>query len=145
MKHTNFQKDLQIGREIEYKVLNIIKNTYPCAVLIDGKFKDYDLFIPETNKKIEIKGDYRSKDTGNIIIELMMFEKPSALLTTKADYWIVYTGLEFLWIEPIKIFECIIVNNIMSRSLIGKGDSDRKIACLIPIDLFKKYCFDITK
>ena len=38
---------------------------------------------------------------------LMMFEKPSALLTTKADYWVVYTGKELLWITPIKINECI--------------------------------------
>ena len=68
--------------------LKTVQTKYPCAVLIDGKFKEYDLFIPEKNKKIEIKGDYRSCETGNIIIELMMFDKPSALLTTKADYWI---------------------------------------------------------
>ena len=105
----NFKKDLQRGRKIEEKILDICKQKYPCSVLIDGKFKDYDLFIPETNKKLEIKGDYRSCETGNIIIELMMFGKPSALLTTKADYWVVYTGKELLWITPIKIIECITI------------------------------------
>ena len=139
----NFKKDLQRGRKIEEKILNICKQKYPCSVLIDGKFKDYDLFIPETNKKLEIKGDYRSCETGNIIIELMMFGKPSALLTTKADYWVVYTGKELLWITPIKIIECITINNISSRTLTGQGDTASKVACLIPIETFKKYCFKI--
>ena len=139
----NFKKDLQRGRKIEEKILDICKQKYPCSVLIDGKFKDYDLFIPETNKKLEIKGDYRSCETGNIIIELMMFGKPSALLTTKADYWVIYTGEELLWTTPIKIIECITVNNINSRILTGKGDTASKVACLIPIETFKKYCFKI--
>jgi hypothetical protein len=139
----NFKKDLQRGRKIEEKILDICKQKYPCSVLIDGKFKDYDLFIPETNKKLEIKGDYRSCETGNIIIELMMFGKPSALLTTKADYWVIYTGEELLWTTPIKIIECITVNNINSRTLTGKGDTASKVACLIPIETFKKYCFKI--
>jgi len=139
----NFQKDLKRGRIIEEKILSTCREKYPCSVLIEGKFKDYDLFIPETNKKLEIKGDYRSCETGNILIELMMFGKPSALLTTKADYWVVYTGLELLWITPIKIFECITVNNITSRTLTGQGDTASKIACLIPIITFKKYCFKI--
>ena len=139
----NFKKDLQRGRKIEEKILDICKQKYPCSVLIDGKFKDYDLFIPETNKTIEIKGDYRSCETGNIIIELMMFNVPSALLTTKADYWVIFTGQELLWTTPIKIIECITINNISSRSLTGQGDTASKVACLIPIEIFKKYCFKI--
>ena len=141
----NFKKDLQRGREIEEKILSICREKYPSSVLINGKFKDYDLFIPETNKKLEIKGDYRSCETGNIIIELMMFCKPSALLTTKADLWVIYTGLELLWITPKKIIECITINNIKSRELIGQGDTASKVACLIPITTFKKYCFKIER
>jgi hypothetical protein len=139
----NFKKDLQRGRDIENLILNKVKQKYACAVLIDGKFKDYDLFIPETNKTIEIKGDYRSCQTGNILIELMMFNVPSALLTTKADYWVIFTGQELLWTTPIKIVEYITINNISSRSLTGQGDTASKVACLIPIETFKKYCFKI--
>ena len=139
----NFHKDLQRGRKIEEYILKRLQKKYPCSVLIDGKFKDYDLFIPEKDKKIEIKGDYRSCETGNIIIELMMFNKPSALLTTTADYWVIFTGEKCLWITPLKIIECIITNNISSRTLTGQGDTTSKIACLIPIETFKKYCFKI--
>ena len=34
-----------------------------------------------------------------------MYDKPSALLTTKADYWIIFTGQELLYITPIKIIQ----------------------------------------
>ena len=139
----NFKKDLQRGHSIEKFVLERVKKKYPCSVLIDGKFKTYDLFVPEKNKTIEIKGDYRSCETGNILIELMMFSVPSALLTTKADYWVIFTGQELLWTTPIKIVECITINNIPSRTLTGQGDISSKVACLIPIKIFKKYCFKI--
>ena len=142
MNHNqNFINDLQRGNDIEKYILQKIKNKYPCAVLIEGKHKYYDIFIPETDKKLEIKGDYKSNETGNIIIELMMYDKASALLTTRADYWIIYTGKEILYIEPIKIIECIILNNIECKKILGNGDNRTKMACLIPINLLKKYIF----
>lgn len=137
-----FEKDLIIGQELEQKILQTIRKKYPSAVLIPGKFKPYDIFIPEKNLKIEVKVDYKSQETGNIIIELYMFGKPSALLSTEADYWIIHTGEENLWIKPKKILECILLNNIRVQDILGAGDDQTKKACLIPIDLFKKYIVD---
>ncbi len=134
-----FKKDLAIGHEIENKVLLSLRKKYPTAVLVPGKFKPYDIFIPEKNLKIEVKVDYKSQETGNILIELFMFNKPSALLTTEADFWIIETGSETMWITPRKIMECIMINNIESRDIVGNGDDQKKIACLIPLQLFKKY------
>ena len=131
-----------IGQELEQKILQTIRKKYPSAVLIPGKFKPYDIFIPEKNLKIEVKVDYKSQETGNIIIELYMFGKPSALLSTEADYWIIHTGEENLWIKPKKILECILLNNIRVQDILGTGDDQTKKACLIPIDLFKKYIVD---
>jgi hypothetical protein len=68
-----------------------------------------------------------------------MFNKPSALLTTEADFWIIETGKQIFWITPKKIIECIMINNIKSQSILGRGDDQEKIACLIPIDIFKRY------
>ena len=97
-----FQQDLKTGKAIEEKVLTIIKKKYPLAVLIDGKFKDYDIFIPENNKTVEVKVDLLTGKTGNMLIELYMYGKPSALLATKADYWVFYTGNGFAWTTPKK-------------------------------------------
>jgi len=93
-------------------------------------------------KDLLVKVDYKSQETGNIIIELYMFGKPSALLSTEADYWIIHTGVENLWIKPKKILECILLNNIKVQDVLGDGDSQTKKACLIPINLFKKYVID---
>ncbi len=134
-----FKKDLAVGHEIENKVLISLRKKYPTAVLVPGKFKPYDIFIPEKNLKIEVKVDYKSQETGNILVELFMFNKPSALLSTEADFWIIETGVETMWITPRKIIECIMINNIESRDIIGNGDDQKKIACLIPLQLFKKY------
>lgn len=137
-----FQKDLLTGQELENKILKSFHKKYPSAVLIPGKFKPYDIFIPEKDLKVEVKVDYKSQETGNIIIELYMFGKPSALLSTKADYWIIHTGVENLWIKPKKILECILLNNIKVQDILGDGDDQAKKACLIPINLFKKYIID---
>jgi len=137
-----FKKDLLVGQELEQKILKSIQKKYHTAVLIPGKFKPYDIFVPEKDLKIEVKVDYKSQETDNIIIELYMFGKPSALLSTEADYWIIHTGVENLWIKPKKILECILLNNIRVQDLLGEGDSQTKKACLIPISLFKKYVID---
>tara|TARA_B110000285_G_scaffold75087_1_gene86436 strand:- start:352 stop:783 length:432 start_codon:yes stop_codon:yes gene_type:complete len=134
-----FKKDLLIGQETENEILLSLRKKYPTAVLVPGKFKPYDIFIPEKNLKVEVKVDYKSQDTGNILIELFMFGKPSALLTTEADFWIIKTTTKTFWITPKKIIECIMINNIRSQSILGSGDDQKKIACLIPIDIFRKY------
>ena len=134
-----FKKDLLIGQETENKILLSLRKKYPTAVLVPGKFKPYDIFIPEKNLKVEVKVDYKSQDTGNILIELFMFGKPSALLTTEADFWIIKATTKTFWITPKKIIECIMINNIRSQSILGSGDDQEKIACLIPIDIFRKY------
>jgi hypothetical protein len=139
-----FKRDLKVGQELEQKVLKNIHKKYPSAVLIPGKFKPFDIYVPETGHKIEVKADYKSQETGNIIIEVLMYDKPSALLSTEADYWIICTGEEYLWTTPQKIVQCIILHNIRCQDILGDGDSQVKLACLIPIELFKDYVCHIT-
>jgi hypothetical protein len=135
---TTFKEDLQKGIDVEQKVLSILKKTYPSASLID-KYKGYDIWIPEKNKSVEVKYDPMSNTTGNIVIEIWMYEKPSALLTTTADYWIFYDDIIFVSMSPKRIFECIMVNEIPLRIFTGKGDTVSKKAYLIPKDLLFSY------
>ena len=71
-----------------------------------------------------------------------MYDEPSALLSTEADYWIICTGEEYLWTTPQRIIQCIILNNIRCQDILGDGDTQVKSACLIPIELFKDYVID---
>ena len=75
---------MEVGNSVENIVLNMIKPKYPCATLINGYFPDYDIWIPELYKSVEVKSDQKSQHTGNILIEIEMFDKPSALFHTNS-------------------------------------------------------------
>ena len=66
---TAFAKDLSVGQESEENVLKRIRDKYPTAVLVPGKFKPYDIFIPERSKS-------RSKS------------RPKKSRNKKYSYWI---------------------------------------------------------
>ncbi len=126
-----FTRDLQRGEVVEMNVLSMIRNKYPRAYKVDGYFKDYDLYIPEINKSIEVKSDEKSKYTGNILIEVEFDDKPSALTTSKADYWVWWDGYSYKWFTRDLIHKCIKELNPPLRKFIGKGDTKYKKAYLI--------------
>jgi hypothetical protein len=133
-----FSRDLQRGIDIENQLLEIIRKKYPSASLIN-KYKGYDIWIPEIHKSVEVKSDLKSNFTGNIVVEIEMFNKPSALMTTKADYWVFYDGDKFVSIKPMDIVNCIFLNKLTYKEFIGKGDTESKKAFLVPKDILFKY------
>lgn len=134
-----FYTDLKKGERIETILLKEIKKKYPKAYKIDGYFKEYDLFVPEVNKSIEVKSDEKSKETGNIVVEVEFNNKPSALSTTKADYWVWWDGDSFTWFETNEIRKCIKETNQRIVSFIGKGDTKQKKAYLIKKETLFNY------
>ena len=134
---SNFNESIKIGEYIELKILDIIKEKYPNAYKVEGYFKDYDIFIPEKNLKIEIKFDKKSIYTGNFVVEIEMYNKPSALFVTKADYWIFYDGFELMYIKPIDLKDIIIWNELKAVKFIGIGDTESKRAILVPKHLIR--------
>jgi len=140
-----FRKDLARGIEVEDLVLQRIQSKYPKAYRIDGYCKDYDLWIPEINQGIEVKYDPMSNQTGNIVVEVEMFGKPSALMTTKASHWIFYDDKIFVAIKPSEIKECIKENNLRTVKFTGRGDQHSKIAYLINKQLLFAYGKPIFK
>lgn len=136
---SSFKKDLKRGTKVEDFVLQKIKNKYPEAKRISGYCKEYDIWIPEINQGIEVKYDPKSNETGNIVIEIEMGGKPSALSTTKASQWIFYDGKRLVSIEPRAIKECIYINQLQLVSFTGPGDEKSKRAYLVPKDTLFKY------
>jgi hypothetical protein len=66
----SFAADLQIGQDIELKVLALIQRKYPCACVVD-RFKGYDIWIPELHQSVEVKYDVMSCQTGNIVMQII--------------------------------------------------------------------------
>ena len=136
---STFHRDLNQGKKIEDIVLAKIHKKYPLASKLEGKVKPYDIYIPELNIYIEVKSDKKSQETGNIVIEIEMYNKPSGLNSTKSDIWIIYTGTEFIYITPSRIWECVSRNMLAPVKFIGKGDDQPKKAYLVKIDQLKQY------
>ncbi len=134
-----FKRDLKRGKHHENVVLNYIKAKYKNAYIKDGYCKEYDIFVPEMNFGVEVKSDEKSKYTNNIVIEIEFNNKPSALMTTKAKYWVIYDGYNYNWFLTDKIKDCIKDNNLRYVEFIGKGDTKSKKAYLIKKEVLYKY------
>lgn len=126
-----FYQDLERGKAIESKALEVIRKKYPSASLINA-FKGYDIWIPELHKSVEVKYDPMSNETGNIVVEIEMNSKASALITTTADYWLFYDDNVFMLIKPMSIVNCIFQEKLTFVEFVGSGDRSRKKAFLVP-------------
>ena len=137
-----FEQDLKIGHIIETQVLQLIHKKYPKAYMQSGYCKEYDIFIPEIQKSVEVKFDQKSKHTSNIVIEIEFGGKPSALSTTKSDFWVIYDGDNFKWFTPKSIHQCIQENNLKFVTFKARGDNQSKKAYLIKKELLYKYAIE---
>jgi len=133
-----FYNDLARGFEIEDKVLAIVRQKYPSASLIH-KYKGYDIWIPEIHKSLEVKYDPMSNVTGNIVVEIEMYGKRSALMATTADYWAFYDDHIIKIMKPMDIVHCIFVNKLQYVEFVGNGDTVAKKAFLVPKDHLFQY------
>jgi hypothetical protein len=136
----SFDQDLKAGHRSEDRVLHIIQKRYSQAKRIDGKHSPYDIIVPELGITVEVKGDYVSQKTGNIVIEVNHpIGTPSGLLVTTADYWVHDTGKELIWIKPQDIKDCIMVHNYQFKDIQGPGDWHAKRVYLIPVDTYRTF------
>ena len=124
----NFEESLIVGQKSEVIVLNQIKKKYPTAFIVEGYHKEYDIMIPEIDKTVEVKKDFKSQHTGNIVIEVEMNNKPSGLSTTTADWWVIHPEeYELIWITPDRIREMLDFEDVS------------KLAYLVPIKYIYLY------
>ncbi len=128
-----FKEAKKAGDIIENEIVKLIHSKYPLAKTTKdlGKFSDYDIWIPEINDGIEVKGDYMSAETGNIVLEVEMSGKLSALSLTKAKFWVIVEGYRLIWLTPLDIYRFIEQNNYNRFPFIGNGDTEEKLAYLV--------------
>jgi len=141
---SKFEEDLAIGQNTEQKVLKLLKTQYPSAFAIDVYCKEMDIFVPEIVKGYEVKQDFKSEHTGNFVVEISMYDKPSGLMTSKAHAWIFVTPSQYVFVERERIRDCIIENNLQFVNFVGNGDTVAKDAYLIKKDLLFKYAYKIV-
>ena len=80
-----------------------------------------------------------SCETGNIFIEIEYNKKASALMTTTADWWVVYDEKKYMMFTPKEIIRCIFINQLVHRHCIGRGDVKSKRGFLVEKKLLFQY------
>lgn len=141
---SSFQEDLAAGLHVESLVLSVLQKKYPCATMVNA-FKGYDIWIPETHKSVEVKYDRMSNTTGNFFVEVEYNGKASGLITTTADYWLIYDDRCFAWIKPRRLFECIMLNELAIGNYDGVKGSAYKRGYLVKKELLYVYADSVTK
>lgn len=80
----NFRKDLERGKEVERELQRHLGGD-----LSKGRCSTHDLLI-------ESKDDRKSYETGNVAFEIECNGKPSGVLATESEWWIVRLGSDDL-------------------------------------------------
>lgn len=144
-----FYEDLNVGEAIEYEILKKIQNgqtpfkeKYPKAYKPKVWTKEYDLIIPEINKTVEVKQDFKAKDTNNIVVEIEFGGNPSGLSVTNSDYWVITDGYWIYWIELEKLKKCVDDFSYTLTGWKGPGDTKYKRAYLVDRYDFIGYCIN---
>lgn len=139
---TEYNKSKKQGDVGEAEIMKRFQKRYPKAFIDNiGKANSkWDIWIPEINEGIEVKQDYKSFETGNLVIEVEMKGKLSALSVTKAIRWVFITGFRYIWVTPLEIYRFMEQHIAYGRTQwIGTGDKHPKIAHLINHNRFVLY------
>ena len=65
-----FEKDLVAGEASERILMDMVRRSGKTPMKPEGLFKLYDFFVCETKLAYEVKRDWKSADTGNVVIEI---------------------------------------------------------------------------
>ena len=145
MNNEAFNRDLKIGEDGEEYILAIIRKKYPMAHKVSGKFKPYDIYIPEISSSFEVKTDSKAHLTGNVFIEIIYNYEPSGVLATKADKWAYITNDDVIYIKPERIKDCILFNCLKCMEFPPNDDSAQKRGFVISRELFDKFADKVVK
>ena len=143
-KINNFQESLRIGKVSENALMDLVRSVGKTPVGMEGLFKGYDFFVCETKTAYEVKRDYKSVLTGNVVIETEMpVGTPSGLKTTFADYWIFDLYNCYVFIRVSRLRDLVWMENLKLCEFVGNGDTTKKAAYLAPIAKLHEYANNV--
>ena len=128
-----FATDLKRGEKQEYRILDRERKKYPDAYKMEGYHKEDDIYVPETDIRLEVKFDEKSIKTGNYAIECEYDGSPSGVVTTTADFWIIINREIDIWISVWWINNVIEQNGYRPVPFTPHGEEKPVKAFLIPV------------
>jgi len=98
-----------------------------------GKVKEDELYDAFSYKTIEVKTDFKTKETGNVFVEYESRGKPSGISTSLADYYCFAIEDSFHIIKPEVLKQKCRKYLGTKRDVVG-GDSDTSKGILLPVN-----------
>ena len=125
--YTQFKQDLIVGQKYELLAQDRIIKFYGddnCLQVIEtcNTYK-YD-FKLSNNMTFEVKYERASLKTGNIFIEYMAFSKPSGIITTIADYYIVVLPINDVENQFI-LLDVDVIKQLITQKLFLREHKDK--------------------
>ena len=145
MGHYNFEDDLVAAQGIEERLVVFLDKTYN-----DFDFhgflniKGYDCHFSKggTYHKLEIKSDYHTNTTGNIVLEFSSRGKDSGIVTTQANllaYCVITTrGLD-IYMFTVKKLRELIEQGVYERIVVGGDPGSNTKMYLFKLEKVAKY------
>lgn len=138
-----FVKDLRDGEFIEQEIISLIKSKYPLTRKEDVKElrSQYDIIIPETGAKLEVKADLYVST--NMAFECMGRKgQLTGVLGTGAEYWVQFRKDKYyVWkTATLKAY----LESLHGKFLRHVGDDKATTAWIIPEEKVLGECIPLA-
>jgi hypothetical protein len=130
-----FRGDLEFGRQYERLWAEQLKGDVEFAP--SGVFKDWDVRTDEAS--YEVKADRLVCKYGNFFIEHECSGKPSGIMTTKADYWILYDVQDNMARACYKVPTVTLQKLAVTKSIKAGGTSHNTKGYIVPASCLLDY------
>jgi len=129
----SFEKDIERGKTGEDIAAVYLKHQHKAYHIdrVNGLHPEWDLVahMPGKLKTIEVKTDFREIETGNIAIEFLHRNKPSAILWSLAHWYVFVLENRVLCMKKRDLFKYLRENDF---KIINGGNSDMSTFWLVP-------------
>jgi hypothetical protein len=137
-----WQDDLDFGNKWQSWYIEMVQPDE--VTVMKGNFKEYDAVLD--GEKVEFKAEKLIAKYGNICIEYRSRDKPSGIMTTEADYYIIMSivddSVQELWKVPTGTLRNMIDAKSYHRDTKG-GDGWANQMFLFKKELFTPYKVEV--
>lgn len=150
--YNDFKADIETSDKVEVNVIKKLQNVNP-EFIFNGfsGTKGYDATFTIDDKvyTLEIKSDWNTRDTGNMVVEYECRGKESGIATSTAHFWaiaVMYNIDTFdLYLINTKILQRLIKEGVYFDTMVGGDPGSRTKLYRFKLEEFKKHCKVVPK
>jgi len=151
MGNYNFADDLEVSRQTEYQIGQLLEQKMQYVVKSYNDNAKYDILVEDRNGvplAIEIKEDFMSAKTGNVAVEFSCRGKPSGIESSESHIyiykiWFNETDFGVYWM-PTERLKGIIKDKNYFRIVSGGDKGSNTQMYLFRLNEFEQHCLRLA-